>query len=90
MREVGISKLGNEKLRHRASEEGKPHLLASRRKIDFARKNLEENIEYIIDNDVVRLQSISTAVLKRVNSLNSNVNKKALLSVDKGQGRQIF
>jgi hypothetical protein len=85
MREIGISYSNHQKLRHRAAQEGKPHLLASRRRLDLEQKNLEEGVEYVIDGDMIKLQSISTAVLKRLK--NMDMNQKALLSLDKGQGR---
>lgn len=87
MHEVGISYAGNQKLRSRSSREGKPHLLASRRKLDFERKNLEADVEYVIDQDVIRLKYISHAVSKRLEHIGPNVKQTALLSVDKGQGR---
>lgn len=89
MREVGISDLGAKKLRRRASKEGKPSLLASRRKIDVARKELETEMEYIVLNGVIRLQSIENSVLKRIEQFNPDVSKKSLISVDKGQGKLV-
>jgi hypothetical protein len=87
MHEVGISYRGNEKLRRRASKEGKPPLLASRRQLNVARKDLENGMEYEVSDGVVQLASIKDSVLKRLRSFNPNVSKKALLSVDKGQGK---
>ena len=102
MSEVGISKSGSEKLTQRANRDGKPKLLSSRRKINFARKSLEKDMEYIVDNDVVRLRDISSSVLKRINNLPQVLSfvhkksqsfkdsaRKALLSLDKGQGKVI-
>jgi hypothetical protein len=87
MREIKLSDAGHKKLRHHTSQAGKSNLLAPRKKIDEARNKLEEGMEYIIDKDVVRLQDLRRSIEKRTRSLDENVDKTALLSVDKGQGR---
>lgn len=71
---------------NKAKNEGKPSIFPSKRKLDFARLELEKGFEYIVDNkNVVRLKDIRGAVEKRIQNINQN-NRKALLSVDKGQG----
>jgi hypothetical protein len=66
MCEIGISHLGHKKLLHRTKQEGKSKLLTSRRKLNYAQKDLEEGMEYVVDGDVIRLQSVATSVLTRL------------------------
>lgn len=82
--------IGHQKLRSRSAKLGKPQLLASKKKLDFERKSLEAGVEYIIDGDMIRLNSIFTAVSKRLDHIGPNASRIALLSLDKGQGRVLF
>lgn len=86
MREIGLGQVGSQKLRNRVTKEGKTALFPSKRKLDFARSELEQGCEYIVDDlEVVRLKSIPLAVNKRLANFDPG-NRKVLLSVDKGQG----
>uniref|UniRef100_A0A914DQI5 Uncharacterized protein n=1 Tax=Acrobeloides nanus TaxID=290746 RepID=A0A914DQI5_9BILA len=87
MREVGISYSGHKKLRYRAAVQGKPQFLALRWKLDLEKKKMENGVEYVVEEEVIKLQSMSTAVKKRIDHIGPSANNAALLSVDKGQGR---
>lgn len=86
MHEAHISYAAHRKLRNRAIKTGKPPLLASKRKIDVERRSLEDVCKYLAEEDVIRLQNISSALLARLDYI-GGVEQTVLLSADKGQGR---
>lgn len=83
MHDIGLGYAGHQKLRNVANRQSKPQVFPSKKKLIFERHELEKGAEYVINDEVVELKSISEAIRKRMQHIGLNAQKAALLSVDK-------